>query len=84
MDLHGTGPIGSTGGFSIPLGGTVTLGTTILVGNAQTSGTATSQVTGALDGAFFGPNAEQVGGVWAVGQIPGNAVLSDAFVGLKQ
>jgi hypothetical protein len=73
VDLHGTGPIASLGSFSLPLDGSMVL-----------HSTATPvQVTGLLDGAFFGPNARQVGGVFAVGETPGVALLSDAFVGVR-
>lgn len=77
VDLHGTGPIASPGSFSIPLSGTMVLGRTLV------SLLDPVQVTGALDGAFFGPNVQQVGGVFAVGETPGVALLSDAFVGVR-
>jgi hypothetical protein len=34
-----------------------------------------------LNGAFFGPNAEQVGGVFSIGEVSGVPLVSDAFVG---
>ena len=71
VDVHGTGTIRSTGDFLVPLIGTLLAGTNI------------TPVTGSLNGAFFGPNAEQVGGVFAVGQVPGTTLVSDAFVGVK-
>lgn len=40
-------------------------------------------VTGDLTGAFFGPGAEQIGGAFAVSQVPGNPLLSDVFIGAK-
>ena len=67
VDLHGTGGIASSGSFAVPLAGTVD----------------TMPATGALDGAFFGPNAEQVGGVFAAGDGAGQALVRDAFVGLR-
>jgi hypothetical protein len=71
VDVHGTGPIASSGTFDIPLAGTVG------------SGNAITAVTGLLNGAFFGPNAQQVGGVFSVGQVPGVPIVSDAFVGTR-
>lgn len=68
LDVHGTGPINSSAGFDIPLAG--------FVG-------ANTPVTGMLNGAFFGPNAEQVGGVFSIEQTPGVPVVRDAFVGTK-
>jgi hypothetical protein len=69
LDLHGTGTIASAGGFSIPLAGSLMFD----------KSTATP-VTGGLDGAFYGPHAEQVGGVFAVGRAPGETLVRDAFV----
>lgn len=67
VDLHGAGSITTGGSFAVPLTGTVN----------------TTPVAGALDGAFFGPNAEQVGGVFSVGDTAGQALVRDAFVGLR-
>ncbi|QGN55710.1 hypothetical protein [Novosphingobium sp. Gsoil 351] len=73
LDIHGTGPILQSGTFTIPLSGWF----------IADQNTRTSPATGLLDGAFFGPNAMQVGGVFALGTNPGEASISDAFVGLK-
>ena len=67
LDAHGTGQISSPGDFTIPLSGTV----------------GTAAATGSLDGAFFGPNASQVGGVFSLGNEPGKPLVSDAFVGAR-
>jgi len=75
VDLRGTGSIASPGSFSIPLTGTVT--------DVSVIPNGVLQVTGSLDGAFFGPSAEQVGGVFAVGRAPGEVLVSDAFVGVR-
>lgn len=65
FDVSGSAPFGNDGSFDIPL-----------------SGTARSEAaTGAMDGAFFGPHAEQVGGVFSVGTAGGGVVAQDAFVG---
>lgn len=75
VDVRGTGPITQPGSFSIPLAGSL-LGA---------EGSAPLPVTGALDGAFFGPNAQQVGGVFAVDAPFGSQVhlVRDAFVGAR-
>lgn len=67
VDLHGTGAIGTPGTFAIPLAGTVD----------------TTPVTGSLNGTFFGPSAQQVGGVFAVGTAPGQSLVRDAFVAAR-
>ncbi|MEO6152833.1 MAG: transferrin-binding protein-like solute binding protein [Croceibacterium sp.] len=70
VDLRGTGPITSDGSFFIPLTGTISFG-------------SPGPATGSLNGAFFGPNAAQVGGVFAAGPTSDVATVSDAFVGLR-
>lgn len=67
VDLHGTGAINAPGTFTIPLVGTVD----------------TTPVTGSLDGAFFGPGAQQVGGIFAVGATPGQSIVRDAFIAAR-
>ena len=79
LDLNGTGSIAGSGNFTIPLTGAMTS----YVQGVDSASVATFAVRGALDGAFFGPNAEQVGGVFAVGLTPGTALFSDAFVGTR-
>jgi hypothetical protein len=37
-----------------------------------------------MDGAFFGPHAEQVGGTFIVGPATGGITVQDAFVGQQQ
>ena len=64
VDVHGAGTIAAPGTFGIPLTGTVD----------------TTPVTGSLDGAFFGPGAQEVGGVFAVGTNTGQSMVRDAFV----
>jgi len=41
-------------------------------------------VTGDMNGAFFGPRAEQVGGVFAVHRTGESSLLQDAFVGKQR
>lgn len=64
FDVSGSAPFDNSGSFDIPL-----------------TGSAGAQVaTGNMDGAFFGPHAEQVGGVVSVGAAQG-PLFQDAFVG---
>jgi hypothetical protein len=65
FDVSGSSPFSNNGSFDIPL-----------------DGTAGSQAaTGTMDGAFFGPHAEQVGGTFIVRPAGGGVVAQDAFVG---
>jgi hypothetical protein len=67
FDVSGSSPFSNDGSFVIGL-----------------SGTAGSQpATGTMDGAFFGPEAEQVGGVFSV-ESQGTMLMQDAFVGQQQ
>jgi hypothetical protein len=67
FDVGGSAPFSNDGSFDIPL-----------------SGSAGSQAaSGSMDGAFFGPHAEQVGGVFSV-ESQGNTLMQDAFVGQQQ
>ncbi len=68
FDVSGSAPFTSAGTFDIPLSGTVGAGA----------------ATGTMDGAFFGPHAEQVGGTFAVGPAGGGVTVQDAFVGQQQ
>lgn len=65
FDVSGSAPFSNDGSFDILLTGTA---------GAQAA-------TGTMNGAFFGPHAEQVGGTFAVGTAGGNVVAQDAFVG---
>ena len=82
LDLSGTGSLANIGSFSIPLTGTMT-GYDPRNSQLPVFAPTTFAVSGALDGAFFGPAAEQVGGVFAVGLTPGTSLYSDAFVGTR-
>ena len=68
FDVSGSAPFSSAGAFDIPLSGTV----------------GAAAATGTVDGAFFGPHAEQVGGTFAVGPTGGGVTVQDAFVGRQQ
>ena len=82
FDLSGTGSLASAESFSIPLTGTMT-GYDPRNSQLPVFSPTTFVVFGALDGAFFGPAAEQIGGVFAVGLSPGTSLYSDAFVGTR-
>jgi hypothetical protein len=65
FDVSGSAPFSNDGSFDIPLTGTA--------GSQAASGT--------MDGAFFGPHAEQVGGVVGIERADGAVLMQDAFVG---
>ena len=72
----------TNGSFSIPLSGTMNYGSGYQINTPQTP--LSQAVIGNMNGAFFGPHAEQVGGTFAVGPAGGAPVLQDAFVGQRQ
>ena len=65
--------------FDIALSGTVNYSQS----NSPTTPTAES-VAGDMNGAFFGPHAEQVGGVFDLGRPDGTVLVQDAFVGRQK
>ncbi len=84
LDLRGTGSLDAQGDIEIPLAGTLTTGAiTGRQGNQIQQTRETLTVSGQLSGAFFGPDASQMGGVFAVGQTPGKPLLTDSFVGAR-
>jgi hypothetical protein len=77
IHVQGTAPFASNGLFDIPLTGTATWDSEDnLVPNLPSQ-----PVTGTMDGAFFGPHAEQVGGTFGLQRSDGSQLLQDAFVG---
>ena len=76
IHVGGVAPFSTNGSFAIPLTGTANYA----YNNLPTT-PATEPVTGMMDGAFFGPHAEQVGGVFALGRPDGTLLMQDAFVG---
>jgi hypothetical protein len=64
FDVSGSAPFSNNGSFGIPLTGTA----------------GSHAATGSMEGAFFGPHAEQVGGVFSVSS-QGTTLMQDAFVG---
>lgn len=76
IHVGGTAPFSSSGLFDIPLAGTANYSST------NSPGTPPSQaVTGDMNGAFFGPQAEQVGGTFSLRNSGGVQLMQDAFVG---
>jgi hypothetical protein len=65
--------------FGIPLTGTANYSAF-----NSPSTPAPEAVTGTMNGSFFGPHAEQVGGVFSVGRLDGTTLLQDAFVGKQR
>jgi hypothetical protein len=76
IHIAGSAPFSNSGSFDIPLSGTVNYSAV----NSQVTPPAEA-ATGAMNGAFFGPHAEQVGGTFAVGRSDGTLLMQDAFVG---
>ena len=79
IHVNGTAPFSNDGLFDIALSGTVNYSQS----NSPTTPTAES-VTGDMNGAFFGPHAEQVGGVFDLGRSDGTVLVQDAFVGRQK
>jgi hypothetical protein len=76
IHVGGSAPFSNNGLFDIPLTGTANYS----YNNAQVA-PPTEAVTGDMNGAFFGPHAEQVGGAFSVERPSGALLLQDAFVG---
>jgi len=76
IHVSGTAPFNNNGSFDIPLSGTANYAS---INSSLTP--PPEPVTGTMNGAFFGPHAEQVGGVFALGRPDGTLLLQDAFVG---
>lgn len=76
IHVGGSAPFSNDGLFNIPLTGTVNYSAT----NAPD--TPPSQaVTGGMNGAFFGPHAEEVGGTFSLQNSAGAVLAQDAFIG---
>lgn len=76
IHVGGSAPFSNDGAFAIPLTGTANYAST----NLMTAPPA-EPVAGSMNGAFFGPAAEQVGGVFSVNRPGGTLLMQDAFVG---
>jgi hypothetical protein len=79
IHVGGGAPFSNDGSFDIPLTGTANWNSGYAI---NTPATPPSQpVTGDMNGAFFGPNAEQVGGTFSINNVGGVPLFRDAFVG---
>jgi hypothetical protein len=79
IHVSGSAPFDNTGAFDIPLAGTVNYSA------FNTPVTPPSEpVTGQMNGAFFGPHAEEVGGTLALDRTDGTLLIQDAFVGQQR
>ena len=78
IHVAGSAPFSNNGSFGVPLSGTVNYASTNLPFTPPAE-----PVTGSMDGAFFGPNAEQVGGTFALNRSGGTLLVQDAFVGQR-
>jgi len=79
IHVSGKAPFSTNGLFEIPLTGTVNYSTGYVT-NSPTP-PPSEPATGAMNGAFFGPHAEQVGGTFSLQNSTGSTLLKDAFVG---
>lgn len=85
IHVSGSTTVANDGAFDLALAGTGNLHAENL--EAKTSVDVSKPLTGAITGAFFGPQAAEVGGIWSLpvgldenGQV---TVSTDAFAGLK-
>jgi len=76
IHVAGAAPFTNTGTFDVPLTGTANYSAF----NASVT-PPSEAVTGMMNGAFFGPHAEQVGGTFSVNRSGGALLMQDAFVG---
>ena len=75
IHVGGSAPFSNDGYFEIPLAGTVNYSAT----NVLTT-PPTEPVTGSMNGAFFGPHAEEIGGTLSLDRASGPPI-KDAFIG---
>jgi hypothetical protein len=80
IHVAGSAPFSSDGLFNIALSGTTNFTSNYTLNTPP----PTETVSGAMNGAFFGPNAEQVGGTFVLNRSNGTQMLQDAFVGQQQ
>jgi hypothetical protein len=76
IHVGGTAPFSNSGTFDVPLTGTANYSSTNVPATPPSE-----PVTGMMNGAFFGPQAEQVGGVFSLNRTGGVLLMQDAFVG---
>lgn len=76
IHVSGSASFSNSGTFDIPLTGTANWSVYNLPATP-----ASEPVTGTMNGAFFGPHAEQVGGVYSLDRADKTRLTQDAFVG---
>jgi hypothetical protein len=76
IHVGGSAPFSNDGTFNISLSGTVNYNAT----NTPMTPPA-EDVTGTMNGALFGPHAEEVGGTFSLDRAGANPPIQDAFVG---
>jgi hypothetical protein len=76
IHVGGSAPFTNDGLFDIGLSGTANYSA-----NNSPQTPPSQAVTGAMNGAFFGPHAEQVGGTFSLQNSGGATLMQDAFVG---
>ena len=79
IHVGGSAPFGNDGGFDIPLTGTVNYSY-----QNEPVPPPSESVTGDMNGAFFGPHAEQVGGSFSLHRAGEDPLYQDAFVGQQR
>jgi len=79
IHVGGSAPFDNSGSFDIPLAGTVNYSAT----NSPVT-PPSEPVAGDMNGAFFGPHAEEVGGTFALNRPDGTLLVQDAFVGQQR
>ena len=79
IHVSGSAPFSNDGSFDIPLSGTVNFSY-----QNEPVMPPSQSVTGDMNGAFFGPRAEQVGGAFSVHRTGESSLLQDAFVGKQR
>ena len=76
IHVGGSAPFSNDGTFDIALTGTANYSATNALATPPSE-----LVTGTMDGAFFGPNAENVGGTFGLNRTDGSLMVQDAFIG---
>jgi hypothetical protein len=86
IHVSGSATVANDGSFDLKLTGTGALRAENVADNASVE--VSKPLTGSITGAFFGPQAAEVGGIWSlpVGMVEDGqvSVSTDAFAGLKQ
>jgi len=81
IHVSGSAAFTNSGTFDIPLSGTANYASSYAINTPQPP--PSQAVAGNMNGAFFGPHAEQVGGTFNLQNSGGVALLQDAFVGQR-